>query len=302
MELVSYEPETSPSILLPGTDEIIIVPIGDVQYGAPGCDMKRLKKHITWAEGLRERGHEVYYIGMGDYYDVMSPSNRKAMSRARVDLYDSALLTIDKGVKELEGHIERILEPTGGHWLGLLTGHHLYQYGNGETTDTHLADFLGTRLLGHCSLVHLVFKDKTSGARDAVGKIWCHHGQGSGTTLEGALRKVRANVVPYWFANAYLIGHYHQKAASPVPWIDTHISTRGKSAGKITWQSISRYIVSTGSFLKGYQEHSLDAFGRPAGDYVEIAMLPPNVLGGPIIFMRPRRIGNMMSVDCNVSL
>ena len=42
--------------------------------------------------------------------------------------------------------------------------------------------------------------------------------------------------------------------------------------------------------------------GLPAGDYVEQAMLPPNVLGGPVVFLRPKVVHNRAIIDVNVSV
>ena len=80
-----------------------------------------------------------------------------------------------------------------------------------------------------------------------------------------ASRKLRTNVGRNGFANVYLIGHFHQQATTPLPWIDT--DRPGAEGAGIEWNSVSRYIVSTGSFLKGYEAGSKDAAGYPAGSY-----------------------------------
>ena len=269
------------------------MPIGDIQAGAKGCDLNRLRKHIAW--GIKTFGKNLYFIGMGDYLDVASPSNRKAIYRLKGDAYDSVNAMMDEAMDIQLHKLEAVLEPTRGRWLGLIRGHHEYVYET-TTSDAKLAEYLGCPLLGHCALVHLILKDEI-GRRRAVAKLWVHHGVGAGTTLEAGIRKIRNSVVPYWFANAYLVGHYHQKSTTPVPWIDT-VLVRNKPE----WYSMSRYIVSTGSFLKGYQEQSVDGMGLPSGDYVEKAMLPPNVLGAPIIFIRPKRVHNRAVIDVNVSV
>ncbi len=297
MELISFEPKTAPSFTLP-MQEVVIVPIGDIQLGAAGADLDRLRRHITWA--LKTFPKNVYFIGMGDYLDIASPSNRAALYRIKGDLYDSVHSMMDDGVDRQLTKLKSILRPTVGRWLGLITkGHHYWEFGDGTTSDTRLAAFLQAPLLGHCALVHLIFKD-SKGRRKAIAKIWAHHGQGGGVTLEAALRKVRTNVAPYWFANVYLIGHYHQKATTPLPWIDTYLPD--VEGAEIEWNSVSRYIVSTGSFLKGYEAGSKDAAGYPAGMYPEVGMMPPNVLGGPVVFIRPRRRFNRTVVDVNVSV
>jgi len=269
------------------------MPLGDIQAGAAGCDLNRLRKHIRW--GLETFGDNLYWVGMGDIFDVASPSSRKALYRLKGEAYDSVNMMVDRAMDNEIEKMKRILEPTRGRWLGLIRGHHDYEFAT-TTADAKLAEWLGCPLLGHCALIHLILKDEV-GRRTAVAKLWLHHGVGAGTTLEAGIRKIRNNVVPFWFANAYLVGHYHQKSTTPVPWINTLLVK-----DKPEWISQSRYIISTGSFLKGYQKDSVDGMGLPAGDYVERAMLPPNVLGAPIVFIRPKRVHNRTVIDVNVSV
>lgn len=296
MEFVRLEPKTADSFLLP-YKEMILLPLGDIQHGAQGCDIDRLRRHIAWGEKLRAEGKAVYYIGMGDYLDVASPSNQRALYRLRGDAYDSLKQMIDEGMERSLRKIQRILKPTVGHWLGLVTGHHVYEFGDGTTTDSRLAEFLGCKYLGNNAIVHLVFKTD-DGKSKVICKIWLHHGEASGTTLEASIRKLRANVIPYWFANLYLIGHFHQKVAAPIPWTDTDVT----KSGDVIWKGTTRYLVCTGSFLKGYQEGAKNASGLPAGDYAEQRMLPPNALGAPVIFIRPVRNHGATGIDINISI
>jgi len=48
--------------------ELKLGPIGDIQYGAQGCDVKKLRRHMEFSveHGWRN-------IGMGDYIDFLSP-------------------------------------------------------------------------------------------------------------------------------------------------------------------------------------------------------------------------------------
>ena len=72
--------------------ETVIIPIGDLQLhldsegGTGPCDFDRFKEVIEW--GVE---NDAYYIGMGDFVDFASPSNRAKMqaSIAGGDFYDS---------------------------------------------------------------------------------------------------------------------------------------------------------------------------------------------------------------------
>src|SRR5574341_286203 len=296
MELVEFVPQTAPSFLLPA-EEVILCPIGDIQYGSPGCEVARLKRHIAWAEGLRKEGKKVYYLGMGDYVDVASPSNRKRLLSVMGSLYDSTKEAINVGAEMHLKKVQRILAPTKGYWLGLLSGHHLWEFPDGTNTDSRLAQFLETNYLGSSTIIHLRFQYRNKN-KSAVCKIWAHHGEGSGQTVTAAINKVMQRAVPYWFANLYLVGHYHSKSTQPIPWIDTQTTPEGL----VQMKSITRYIVATGSWLGGYATGTKGATGLAEGNYVEKGMLAPHTLGAPIIFIRPRQSGGRLRIDLNVSV
>ncbi len=300
MELREFAPTVGKSLLLPHK-EIVLCPLGDIQLGSPGCKIDRLKKHIAWAEGLRAKGAEVYYVGMGDYVDVASPSNRKILKKAFVDLYDSTKILFDEAANRLLEDLEKVLAPTKGHWIGLLSGHHLYEFEDGTNTDTRLAQFLETTYLGNSALVHLRF-GKTSKSSSATAKLWLHHGQGGGQTVTAAINKVMQRAVPYWMANLYMIGHYHTKQAVPIPWIDSYVT----KDGDVKLTGMTRYIVCTGGWLAGYEENTHDGNKVAKGNYIENAMLAPHTLGAPVIFIRPvreRKDGySTTRIDINVSV
>jgi len=296
VELYEFAPKTAASILLPD-QEVILCPIGDIQLGSPGCEVDRLKAHIAWAEGLRKQGKSVYYLGMGDYIDADSPSNRKRIKALWGDMYDSTRASIIKGREVYLEEVKKILAPTVGHWIGLLSGHHIAEFEDGTNGDSRLAQFLKTKYLGSSTMLHLRFRGGNLN-RGVTCKIWAHHGEGSGQSITAPINKVMQRAVPYWFANLYLIGHYHSKATQPIPWIE---STTGPG-GEVKLKGTTRYIVSTGGWLAGYAENSKGAFGLPEGNYIEKAMLAPHTLGAPVIFIRPKRTSSEVRIDLNVSV
>ena len=300
MELREFTPTVGKSLLLP-CKEIVLIPLGDIQLGAPGCKIDRLKKHIAWAEGLRAKGSAVYYVGMGDYVDILSPSNRKILKKAYVDLYDSAKLMFDDAAERLLRELQQVLKPTVGHWIGLLSGHHLYEFEDGTNTDTRLAQFLETTYLGDSAMIHLRF-GKTSKSNGATAKLWLHHGQGGGQTVTAAINKIMQRAVPYWMANLYMIGHYHTKQAIPIPWIESYTA----KDGSVKLTGTTRYLVCTGGWLAGYEEGTTDGNKIAKGNYIEKAMLSPHTLGAPVIYIRPvreRKDGHSTTrIDINVSV
>lgn len=295
MELLEFAPKTAKSFLLPA-EEIVLCPIGDIQYGSPGAEIGRLKEHLRWCENLRKEGKEVYYVGMGDYIDADSPSNRARLKAIWGSNYDSTNAAILRGRAEYLKDVQRILAPTKGHWIGLLSGHHYADFEDGTNADSRLCQYLEAPYLGTSAMIHLRFKLR--GASSVTCKIWLHHGEGSGQSVAAPINKVMQRAVPYWFAHLYLMGHYHSKSTQPIPWIDTEVGPNGD----VVMKGMTRYIVSTGGWLAGYAANAKDAYGLPHGNYVEKAMLAPHTLGAPIIFIRPRENGGKKRIDINVSV
>ena len=158
------------------------MPIGDIQYsGKHGpCDLDKLQRHIAW--GIEQK---CYYIGMGDYIDFASPSNRARLKAA--GLYDTAEDVIDEAARQLERDLLKVLLPTKGRWLGILEGHHYFEHLDGTTSDTRIAGVLEAPYLGTCGMVRLVFQYKQ---RHLAVVIWAHHGAGGGVTLGAPLNKL----------------------------------------------------------------------------------------------------------------
>lgn len=264
------------SIKLP-LNPFLICPLGDIQAGTPSSDLDLLDKCVTKALAAG-----AMFIGMGDYVDVGSPSNRKAWKASA--FYDSIYFTMDEAVKKIEDDLYKILAPTKGKWLGMLSGHHFWQYETGNTTDTNLCQRLGAKHLGDSAMVVVRFQDKNKHAASCT--IFAHHGAGSGTTLGAPLNKIE-RVIEWAEADLYLMGHQHKRVAANVPRF--YVNSKDKLVAR------ERLVVGTGSFLKGYMQGS-EMGGRKQGTYVEKGMMRPVSLGNPLIMVYPSREG-LVSFD-----
>ena len=289
MEIKEVVPTVAASKLFNGKQEVRIVPIADIQYGAQGCDVDLLRRKVKWA-----MGEGAYFLGLGDYTDVASPGQRKQLSQ--VNLYDSTREFMDdqadRHIKGLMG----ILGPTKGRWLGMLRGHHYWPFADGTTSDTRLANALGTTFLGDCAAILLRFNNiRTTQGSSITAKIWCHHGVGSGLTAGAALNRLE-HIIKVFSADAYLMAHQHRLAATKIPWIDYDTT----SAGDIRWNTRERVLAAVGSFLKGYELGSVDPAGNPAGGYVEKKMLTPTALGCTMLLVRPRILRGYARVEVDI--
>src|SRR5262245_29614742 len=189
------------------TKELVIAPIGDIQWaGGRRRDMIALGVLKDHLKRCLDRG--AWFIGMGDYIDFASPSNRQWLKG--VALYDTAELVLeDTGQALAEEVYAEVLAPTRGRWLGLLEGHHFAQFQSGETSDHRLCAMLRAPFLGTSAMVGVRF-ETTDGPK--VYTIWAHHGAGGGGRAAAPVAKLE-QLLPYWDADLFLIGHMTKVAA-----------------------------------------------------------------------------------------
>lgn len=296
MELTSVPIDTQASKTLP-MKEAIIMPISDVQYGVAACDVQRFKRHIQWGVD-----HGAYYLGLGDYVDFASPSNRGKLTSliAGGELYDTVSQALEDQATETLGELEDILRPTRGRWLGLTTGHHGWKFMDGTTTDMRLAGFLGASYLGDCGLVNVEFKPPEVSHRKAPSfTIWAHHGRGNGQLQSAPLNKLERMAAAWDNVDVFLMAHHHKKVSTKLQRVKPVFRPAGRS--KLVHRNV--ILACTGGFLKGYMAGNKDGAGVPSGTYVEKGMMNPVALGGTVIWARPRfdHDGYAM-VDLDISL
>lgn len=291
MELHNAQVETLENRVVPWAEgEALIAPLGDIQFMLPPlddngkyveeqqeCHVELLKAHIA-----RVLEHpNPWFIGMGDYVDFGSPSNRgrlKALMDAG-ELYDGAETAIDQAAQMNLDALEEVLEPTKGRWLGLLEGHHFWTYSNGDTSDTRLAKFLGCPYLGTCAMVRVQFSQRSvnDNKRNPANLIiWGHHGRGGGLLQSSPLNKME-HVVKAFDADVYLLGHHHKQVGAKMQRIVPQFSARKVSRHRLHHKDI--LITGTGGWLRGYLRGS-KRHGRASGTYVEAGMMNPVALGG----------------------
>lgn len=275
MELVSHRLD----VRTRQEDEILLMPIGDIQWFGEHATVAlgQLRKAVEW--GI---SNNAYFIGMGDYIDSFSPSNRQKLRGAA--FYDTALSVIDQKAEQLVKELfDEALAPTVGRWLGMLEGHHFHEFRDGTTSDQMLCKMLGSPFLGSSAYIRLVLSRSTgSGMQDI--KIWCHHGAGGGSTVGAPLAKLE-KVASQWDGDIFLMGHQHKKVGAPLLYMKPFFPDRGSP--KLV--EMTRIVACTGSYLKGYTEFSKQG-NVPRGGYVEQKMLNPVALGGVVIKIRPRWI------------
>lgn len=250
-----------------------IAPVGDIQYGSQGCAEKLLRDHIDKAIA-----NDWWLLGMGDYLDAMSPSNRKRMVAANTENYDSVRDLIDDAFqRKVSDLAQGPLAGTEGRWLGMVEGDHGWTLEDGQPCDALLAAKLKARFLGSSAIVSVHQKGV-----DRPLRIFVTHGRGSSVSATGKTLHLE-RLLNAFDVDIALMGHSHLKYAFPkerIKTVETKTGPRLYASTKI--------LGITGSFLKGYEEHTSSG-GWPAGSYVEKAAMSPVPLGGISINAEPVR-------------
>lgn len=216
------------------------------------------------------------FMGGGDYIDFMSPSNRQSYRGAKI--YDTARQVIADQAETLTNQLhDDFLKLTAGHWLGLVEGHHLFEFPEGDTSDMRLCRKLRAPFLGTSGYINLTFQ---RGKTRASVNIWLHHGAGSCQRASGQLNKLDS-LAACFEADVLVMAHYTQKPQGEIERVYPVWTPPFHIKHKII------KLVGAGGFGRGYQVGARDG-NIPRGNYVEKGALRPVVLGAPIIRFIPR--------------
>lgn len=259
-------------VRVPGS-ELLLAPVGDVQYGAQGCDADKLARHVRY--GLE---HDWWFLGMGDYLDHFSPSNRRALATASVGLYESAAELIDRAVGErIEELASGPLAGSAGRWLGLIQGDHEHVFLDGTHSDDRLARSLRAPFFGSAVLLDVYLGDCPRPL-----KIWATHGRGASVSSTGKTLHLE-RIAQAFDADVYLMAHSHLKYGYPLD----RLKSARMPDGRLKLVHETKVLGITGSWLNGYQQNSRSLSGFPQGGYVERGAMRPVPTGGLLISARP---------------
>lgn len=244
-----------------GKKELRVAALGDIQW--TGKEGVTGKDQLKWfVDYTGERGY--YYIGLGDYIDPMSPSNRRRLAAA--GLYDTAMEVLWNKCLDLNGELfENYLKPTKGRWLAVGEGHHFNEYG-GRTSDQELCKLLDAPFIGTSGIVHIPQAD--------LG-IYHHHGKGGGSLPGSGLNTLYHMSAGLPGSVVYLMGHNTKLAA-------TRLSRPYPVWKKLKLDHIDVFLVNTGGFSRSNVVGHRVA-GIPRGDYAEQGMMPPSPLNSATI-------------------
>lgn len=249
-------------------EPVHIIPFGDVHWGARHCAEDLFLEEISYGKGRSD----VFYLGMGDYFDILSTSERDAIDRAplheatREDLDDLYRLRADAFLEKIK-HCE-------GKIIGMIEGNHYAKLESGITTTQYMCEQLKCKYLGVMTATRLHFCG--NGSRFNYDII-AHHGMGAARLSGGSINRV-AQMGEGWDGDLFLMGHDHKSIAARE--VRCYLDHNARSGLQIKEKII--YSVRTGSYLRGFvnkrPSYVADSAGRP---------LP---LGGVRVQVTPVRI------------
>jgi hypothetical protein len=264
-------------------ETIYLIPFGDIHRFAPLCDEDKWLEFLAWAKTKEN----CYFLGMGDYDEMLSYSERKSLLTAF--FHDSTEETIDGIFRKNTNKLIDELLFMRGRLIGLVEGNHYGVLQSGISTTQVMCDKLKCKYLGVSSFIRLSFK---YGSKSCALDIWAHHGKGAARLVGGSLNSVQ-QMMDAAEADIYLMGHDHKKA------IGTKTKLTLSSGGNNFGLSHKKILFGrTGSFLRGYvPEHA---------SYVAKGAMSPTDMGVLKIELTPKRsqkgVNDIFYVDIHCSV
>ena len=262
-------------IALTGDTEMLFVPVGDIHHNdLKRCDRSRLKRLMDWCERERDNGKVIRLIGMGDYLDTFSASERRAL---RGTLHESTEEWIERKTTEDLVELSEVLMPLRAHWIGFIEGNHTTIV---KQSAEWLHDIFQKPNFGDSCMYQFRFS-----GTDLVFNVFAHHGRNTGSTW-GSKIGARSRAHQVW-PDAHLVcmGHDHAKFACPE--VGLGMSSEGEMLQHKT------YLIGTGSFLRGYTKW---------GSYVERGLYNPVDLGVVITTIKVEDRDGALRLDYHVSV
>lgn len=242
---------------------------GDVHRDSPSHADGAWRDFLEYAKRLKD----AHFVGMGDYLDSTSTSERKCLATA--DLHESTLNDLQELAASKVKLLANELSFMKGRLIGLLNGNHYFNFSDGTNSDNKLCAALDCKYLGVSAFVRLVLRPPNGGTSRTLD-VWLHHGSGgSGRLLGGSINKVD-QMREHAEADVYAMGHDHKRGcvpATPRLFLDNHSAIGLRVCSRQQW------LCRTGSFLASYtpgeRNYNVDAGRGPCSlGHVELIITP----------------------------
>ncbi len=266
--------------------ELELFIFGDIHRDTNSCDSERWLKYIQYTKTFDQK--KCLYLGMGDYNDFASTSEKKKLNSA--GLHETTLDKFDRMAKSDINKLCKEMEHMKGKVIGLIDGNHSWKFANGQTSDEYMAEVMQTKSLGFLSYIRINIKDPL---RKKVSKdfdIVACHGKAGGKLIGTSINQVDDLRKIFPMASMFVQGHDHKLSSTPAVVLYAEQSPNG---GIIIKQNEQR-LCRSGSFKKTYQQgESSYEIGR---------LYQPSILGGLHATINLTRTTNVNKDILNTSI
>lgn len=240
-----------------------IIPIGDVHHETKSFCKSRWNSFKK--NELDKLGSNDLLIGTGDWNDFASSSERSKLKSMK--LHESTIEGFDIQAKNHCDNFLGELTGTEGHWIGVVRGNHRWSFTTGELngmeSDEYYANELGCSCLE--DLVYVIIKLTITKTKSMTVGLVCSHGKAGGKLAGTTINQVDDLRKIFPFADIYLMGHDHRKAAIPMSCLEV-IGSKSKPIVREKTQ----WLCRSGSFKRAYVEGQ---------DNYEVGKYHPNSIG-----------------------
>lgn len=269
--------------------DLVIVPMGDLHSNTDGCDKERLAGLFAWIK-RQQKKKEVLILGVGDYIDAWSPSERAVIGggKSGYGLHETSYEELDRVAFALSDRfLEYFKGVKPGSVVELGEGHHFMtfkskksgKYCNLSTTE-YMCDKLGAKFGTEVAYVEFLLP------HGLKLKVVATHGYGGARTDGARVVKRTRMADTFGDAHIYLMGHDNTKAVYTKQRI-------GFDGGEM--YALKQYFCGTGSFQRAY------TIGGET-NYVERLLLPPNDLGVVMIHVQVEERKGKWRLDYHISV
>jgi len=261
---------------------IYFIPVGDIHWGAVNHHSEKFTEFCEW--GFKKQ--RAYYLGMGDYTDAVSHTEKQNLRLAK--LHDTTVDALERWWKR---DINDFLAKTKfmrGRTIGVLEGNHYVLFEDGTSSTQIIANRLGTRYLGGASLIRLILRSEGQHDSGTVD-IFAAHGRRAAKLLGASINQV-VDLERIAKADVYCLAHDHKKSIAMA-------TTLGLKGDRRAVRSVpyKKVYVRTGGFQGSYIPDSKD--------YCANNLLRPNDIGVIKIELTPKRTrGIGFHIDIHASL
>lgn len=245
---------------------IKIIFFGDVHRDSPSHCMAAWGNFLNHARAQKD----ALFVGMGDYLDSYSTSERLALSDDKI--HDSSKANLAKLAQEQVEKLAKELAFMKGRLIGLIGGNHYFQFQDGTNSDQRLCRELDCKFLGVAAFVRLYIN--IYGRQHALD-FFLHHGTSGGKSKGASINSVD-KLREIAIADIYAMGHNHDKGVVPA-YPKLYLAHNSRSGLEI--KDRQSWLIRSGSFLKAYEpgrvSYNVDAARGPCAlGHVELHVTP----------------------------